>query len=994
MTNHTLVAPEWLSQEAMQTLSSGYLLPGETPRAMFDRVASAASKLNEDESLYDDIFECLWNGWLGLASPVAANFGTPRSLPISCYSVEISDSTPSIFSHLKEVAMLSKNGGGVGVYFGNIRPSGAPISDGGVSLGKTAWMEGYDWASSKVGQGGNLRKGSFALYSKIDDPDYPEILRTKDHTKGDPRSWIDSNLGAVISDEFMEDMIENGGHKQWLFGETIRTRLMTGSPYMLFTGNVNRQNPDCYKERNLDVKFSNLCFSGDTLVAVADGRNSVPISELEGTTFPVYSARTKLSRYGKPIKQWVPEIKEAVAFSTGEKEVVEVELEDGSTFKCTPDHQLALRDTTWVEAQNSVGMVLEPFSSRINSYGHREICCETGFRKQGRMIWEYHNGACPDGHHVDHILSQGGDDLSNLRLLTKEEHWAKTSQERKGSGNPIHKIDKDFHSKYVKSQVTGKLNTKFCGIDNYELIQLGKEIYERLGRFDKKTYLSLRDEGHNVPISFSNYRFGGDFQKYRSYVIGDAEYDGGYEGIIPPPLNERTQKFDLEQEKIRTLRRGGLRVISVRTIGVEKVYDLTVQDNHNFYIVTKNEDGFMSGVLVHNCSEITLYTDENHSFVCVLSSLNLSKWFEWKDWRSPRTGRSVSEVAIHLLEAVVSEFIKKAENKVGLGRAVRFAKKSRALGLGTMGLHSLYQSQGLPFKSAEARALNIETHKFIRGQAEKASRELAERFGEPEWCVGSGRRHTHLLAIAPTKTNSVISGAFSEGISPMDYNYYVAKQDKGAFVRKNPHLERIFLERNISPTVWDDIEKDKGSVQGLDCLTDHEKDVFKTAREIDQFELIKQAADRQPLICQAQSLNVWVDPYAEAEYLLRLHISAYIAGVKSLYYLKSKSALISSQDEMDDDCEEPAIIITKEGCPYCSMLKDKLTEDGIDFIEVNKDSAVKEGMWVDEWKTVPQLYLDNRWVGGYTDYIALGKKTTYQNNEIDNSNSDCAACEA
>jgi ribonucleotide reductase alpha subunit len=809
MTDHTLIAPEWLSQEAMQTLSAGYLLPGETPRAMFERVASAASKLNDDEPLYDDIFECLWNGWLGLSSPVAANFGAPRSLPISCYSVEISNSIPSIFSHLKEVAMLSKNGGGVGVYFGNIQPAGAPISDGGVSLGKTAWMEGYDWASSKVGQGGNLRKGSFALYSKIDDPDYPEILRAKDHTKGDSRSWLDSNLGAVISDEFMDDMIENGGHKQWLFGETIRTRLMTGSPYMLFTGNVNRQNPDCYKERNLDVKFSNLCFSGDTLVAVADGRNSVPISELEGTTFPVYSAKPLVNPFDND--SWRIEIKKAIAFCTGERELVEVKLSDGSKFKCTPDHLLALGDATWVEAQASVGKSLEGIS-------------------------------IPTGSH---------------------------------------------------------------------------------------------------------------------YPVQSA-----------------------------------VKVVSVNTVGTEKVYDLSVEENHNFYIVTDKKEELYSGVLVHNCSEITLYTDENHSFVCVLSSLNLSKWFEWRDWRSRRTGRSVPEIATHLLEAVVSEFIKKAENKVGLGRAVRFAKKSRALGLGTMGLHSLYQSQGLPFKSAEARTLNIETHKFIREQAEKASKELAERFGEPEWCVGSGRRHTHLLAIAPTKTNSVISGSFSEGISPMDYNYYVAKQDKGAFVRKNPHLERIFLERNISPTVWDDIDKGQGSVQGLDCLTDHEKDVFKTAREIDQFELIKQAADRQPHICQAQSLNVWVDPYAEAEYLLRLHISAYIAGVKSLYYLKSKSALISDQDEMDDDCEEPAIVITKDGCPYCSMLKERLTEDGIDFIEVNKDLAVEGGMWMDGWKTVPQLYLDNMWVGGYTDYMALNRKTTHQNNEIDNSGPDCTACEA
>lgn len=997
MTNHTLIAPEWLSQEAIQTLSSGYLLPGETPRAMFERVASAASKLNEDEPLHDDIFECLWNGWLGLASPVAANFGTTRGYPISCYSVDISDDTPSIFSHLKEVAMLSKNGGGVGVYFGNIRPAGSPISGGGASLGKTAWMEGYDWASRKVSQSGKLRKGSFAMYDKIDDPDYPEILRTKDHTKGDPRSWIDSNLGVVITDEFMEDMIENGGHKQWLFGETIRARLMSGSPYMLFIDNVNRQNPDCYKERGLDVKFSNLCFTGDTLVATADGRNAVPISELEGTTFPVYSARTRLSSLGKPMKQWVPEIKGAVAFCTGTKDVVEVELEDGSTFKCTPDHQLALRDTTWVEAQNSVGMVLEPFSSRVNSYGHREICCETGFRKQGRMIWEYHNGDCPDGHHIDHVVSQGGDDISNLQILTKEEHWAKTSQERKGNNNPIHKVDKNFHSEYVRSSVTGKLNSRFCGIDNYDLIQLGKEIYEKVGYFNKKVYLSLQDEGHNVPLNFSHYRFGGSFEKYKSYVVGDAEYKGEYEITIPPPLNERHHKLSLDQEKIRNLRRKGLRVTSVRYIGKEKVYDLTVEDNHNFYIVTKNDNGFMSGVLVHNCSEITLYTDENHSFVCVLSSLNLSKWFEWKDWRSPRTGRSVPEIATHLLEAVVSEFIKKADGKVGMGRAVRFAKKSRALGLGTMGLHSLYQSQGLPFKSKEARALNIETHKFIQEQAEKASRELADKFGEPEWCVGSGRRHTHLTAIAPTKTNSVICGAFSEGISPMDYNYYVAKQDKGAFVRKNPHLEKIFCERNVSPGVWDEIDKDQGSVQGLSCLSDHEKEVFKTAREIDQFELIKQASDRQPHVCQAQSLNLWVDPYAEAEYLLKLHIYAHRVGVKSLYYLKSKSALIANQDEMDSDCEEPAIVITKEGCPYCSMLKEKLTEDGIEFIEVDKVKASENGMWSENWKTVPQLYLNNRWIGGFTEYMALDKSTisqTTKTNEVDNSGPDCLACEA
>lgn len=653
MTDHTAVAPSWLSQEGIQTLSSGYLLPGETPRSMIERVVSTAAKLNSDPALEKDLFHCLWNGWLGLASPVAANFGTNRALPISCYSVHLSDDISSIYSHKKEVAMLSKNGGGVGVYFGDISPAGSPISGGGKSTGKLGWMREYDLTAQVVSQGGNLRKGSFALYNRIDDPDYPEMLRAKDHTKGDPRLWIDSNVGSIISDSFMEDMIENGGHKQWLFGESIRTRLMSGSPYMLFIDNVNKQNPVCYIERGLEVSVSNLC------------------------------------------------------------------------------------------------------------------------------------------------------------------------------------------------------------------------------------------------------------------------------------------------------------------------------------------------------SEITLYTDEHHSFVCVLSSMNLSRWFEWANWRSPDTGRSAPEVAIHLLEAVVTEFIRKAEKMAGFGRAVRFARKSRALGLGTMGLHSLYQSQMLPFKSKGARELNIETHKFIREQAEKASRELAEKFGEPEWCEGTGMRHTHLLAIAPTKTNSVITGAYSEGISPMDYNYYVAKQDKGTFVRKNPHLEKLLYEKGAPADVWDKINKDQGSVQNLDCLTDFEKEVFKTAREIDQFELVKQAADRQPFICQAQSLNLFPDPYADAEYLLKLHISAWKSGVKSLYYLKSKSPLIASQDEIDDDGEDNAIIITKDDCPFCSALKSQLKVDGVSFVEVPLDKAKADGMWSENWKTVPQLYINNRWVGGYTEYMEEQSSGNFNIPSIQEvSYNDCVSCEA
>jgi ribonucleoside-diphosphate reductase alpha chain len=298
-----------------------------------------------------------------------------------------------------------------------------------------------------------------------------------------------------------------------------------------------------------------------------------------------------------------------------------------------------------------------------------------------------------------------------------------------------------------------------------------------------------------------------------------------------------------------------------------------------------------------------------------------------------------------------------------------------------MGLHTLYQKRGLPFKSSEARELNIETHRWIREQSEVASRELAQRFGEPEWCVGSGMRHTHLLAVAPTRTNSVISGAFSQGVEPIDSNYFVAKQAKGTYVRKNPVLEKLLCDRGVGPYVWEEILQAKGSVQDLNCLDEAEKEVFKTAREIDQFELVKQAADRQQFICQGQSLNLFVDPESDPAYIMRLHLSAWKMGLKSLYYLKSSSLLTNKK-------VVPALIVTKEECPWCDKLKDLLRSSGVRYEEISKQDAVDKGYWNSEWKTVPQLWLYKQHIGGYTDYVQL------QSNSTQATYADCLSCEA
>jgi len=300
-----------------------------------------------------------------------------------------------------------------------------------------------------------------------------------------------------------------------------------------------------------------------------------------------------------------------------------------------------------------------------------------------------------------------------------------------------------------------------------------------------------------------------------------------------------------------------------------------------------------------------------------------------------------------------------------------------------MGLHTLYQKRGLPFSSPGARELNIETHRWIREQSEIASRELAAKFGEPEWCVGSGLRHTHLTAVAPTRTNSVISGAFSQGIEPIDSNFFVAKQAKGTYVRKNPVLEKLLCDRGVEPEIWDKILDAKGSVQDLDILTELEKEIFKTAREIDQFELIKQASDRQQFICQGQSLNLFVDPESDPAYVMRLHLSAWKMGLKSLYYLKSSSLLTKKKQNQS----APAQIITKPDCPWCVKLKELLHSEGITYTEMTRECAQAGGLWNETWKTVPQMWLHGEHIGGYTDYINRTSKTK----EL---YADCLSCEA
>jgi len=319
------------------------------------------------------------------------------------------------------------------------------------------------------------------------------------------------------------------------------------------------------------------------------------------------------------------------------------------------------------------------------------------------------------------------------------------------------------------------------------------------------------------------------------------------------------------------------------------------------------------------CSEITLFTDENHSFVCCLSSLNLAKYNEWKD-------TDLIYDSIWFLDGVLEEFIQKAKGMRGFENSVRTAEKGRALGLGVLGWHTYLQQRGVSFEGLHAQFETRKIFSQIRIESERASSALAEAYGEPLWCRDTGFRNTHLRAIAPTVSNSKLAGGVSAGIEPIPANIWTDQSAKGTFIRKNPVLEEYFERMgHNNKKVWDKVLADGGSVQDLKfldewCFVKGEltkvkeipqfeeatpfKDVFKTFKEINQLELVKQAGIRQQYIDQSVSLNLAFPKEATPKWINQVHMEAWKLGIKTLYYMRTESVLRGdiAAKAMDPDC--------------------------------------------------------------------------------------------
>jgi ribonucleoside-diphosphate reductase alpha chain len=283
------------------------------------------------------------------------------------------------------------------------------------------------------------------------------------------------------------------------------------------------------------------------------------------------------------------------------------------------------------------------------------------------------------------------------------------------------------------------------------------------------------------------------------------------------------------------------------------------------------------------CTEIMLPSTKDLSFVCDLLSINLDQWDEIED-------SLAIEDAVYMLDAVMSEFIEKTEGIEFMEPARKFAMEHRALGIGVLGWHSYLQSKNIAFESMDAKLANNHIWSIIKERTYKASREMAELYGEPEALKGYGMRHATTMAVAPTTSSSFILGQVSPSIEPLNSNYFIKDLAKGKFVWKNPHLiELLDSKSKNTAAVWKDILLHGGSVQHLEFLTDHEKDVYKTFGETSQKDIIIQAAQRQRYIDQGQSLNLMIPPETSVKDVNALLLFAEESGIKTLYYQRSSN---------------------------------------------------------------------------------------------------------
>lgn len=837
-----------ITEFGKKTLEDRYYSNDEkSPQEAFARAAVAfADDLEHAQRIYDYVSKL----WFMYATPVLSNGGLKRGQPISCFLSYVPDSRKGLSEHYDEIIWLASNGGGIGGYWGDLRTDGIGTSNGSVSGGAMPFIKVVDSLTLSTSQG-KTRRGSYACYMDISHPEIEEFISMRKPTGGDTnRKSLNLHHGVNITDSFMQIlekcMKEENVDDTWelidpktkkvvkkvsakkLWQYLLETRMQTGEPYIHYIDTSNEFFPEEQKKLNLSIKQSNLCVAPETLVLTDKGH--LPIIELEGRDVNVWNGE---------------EFTNVKVVKTGlNQQLDRIEFSDGAILEVTPYHKFYVKDD---------------------------------YKKT---------------------------------TIVKRAHELKVGDKLINFDKPVIEFDKELDNAYEKGFLLS--NQK---LEDYSLLPMQYSISSKVkwleGLFDGASSCIKNNEGgvKTLQISgciknLSNIRLMLQTMGVSSFIV---------------PIYENTNILILNENNIKKLVDIGFKInITLEHINQYEdcaevsVIHRNVRKADTFcFTEEKRGMGVFNGVITGNCSEIIEATDEFRTAVCCLSSVNLEKFDEWEnhDKFIPDLIRFLDNILTHFMYDVFDqksfdEITEMYENDKmdihrmrdlakpgmsGLVKAAWSAYRERSLGLGSMGFHAFLQKKNLPFESALASSLNRRMFENIKTKALEETKRLALEKGEAPDMKGSGKRNAHLMAIAPNASSSIICGS-SPSIEPIRANAYTHKTLSGSFLVKNKFLEKLLEEKGKNTKeVWKSIIENNGAVQHLEFLSDWEKDVYKTALELDQLWLIEHAADRQKHICQAQSLNLFFSADEDIKYLHDVHFRAWKTKLKTLYYCRSET---------------------------------------------------------------------------------------------------------
>lgn len=876
------LVPEWYSTGGFQMFTDKYQFDvnGRSVRGQFERIAKTAAKhlvgTKYEAEAEQKFFELLWKGWLSPSTPVLANMGTTRGMPVSCSGTVAEDSVDGFYTNLHEVAMLTKHGFGTATDLSAIRPRGSNISVGGKASGILPVVKEHVNAMRSIAQG-TARRGAWACYLDIEHGDFYELL---DHlsAEGD-----DLNIGWTVKQSFIDRLNKGDSEAVNRFQKAMKVKLVTGKGYFFFIDKANEKRPMIYKDKGLFINNSQLCVAPETLILTDEGYQI--ISDLEDEEVNVWNGQ----EYSK-----VTVKKTAV-----NQKLIRVVTNSGFELECTPYHRfyIAMRHPTsgnrWVVEKRAHELkegdkliksnfpVIQGTETLEYAYDNGLFSAEGCYTDQGKRLYLYHE---------KRELKQHLSDIYRK--------WT---------------IQDEFNREYAHSAL---LRDKFFVPSGDFTIKSKLEWFA--GLCDGDGSVARCGKTQSIQVSSVNKDFLLEVQMMLQTLGVSSKVTMMHEaGSRLLPMNDGTGElgyFDCQssfrlligQTGICTMQDMGFKTYRLslsnhrpnrectQFVKVTAVLDEGRIDDTYCFTEHKRGMGVFNGILTGQCSEIMLHNSPELTYTCVLSSVNAAKYNEWKD-------TDAVYWATIFLDCVAGEFIERAKGIRGLEKAVKFTEKSRALGLGICGIHTLFMQEGFPFESFDAHMLSQSISALIMKEATRATQDMAKELGEPEWCVGYGVRNTHLIAIAPTKSTALLMGGVSEGINPDPAMSYTQTTSAGEVDRTNVVLLELMKKKGVySKKHIQEITDNQGSVQKVSWLTPEEKEVFKTAFEINQKAVLRLASSRAIYIDQWQSLNLFFSADEDPNWIAEVHQEAFTdPNILALYYVYTQAGVQASKGECE-----------------------------------------------------------------------------------------------